>query len=192
MVPPEWCSHGVAHERRTVGRREHRLRPADLDRAGGVAGVLGEPGRGRRDQRSHQPPFEADAHPVDVGPRRLEQPKRLVVAAKLDADLLEDRLGVGLDADQPLLAEDLVVRDRPGDERRPLSLDLAPPQPAPFPPATLPARRLVHRAPPVGTSIAPYPMDQDPSVRPPDPEALSKNAERGRRSRCSHRFVTEA
>ena len=73
--------------------------------------------RGRLDDRPAHPAREADALAVDVGAGLAQQPQRVGVAAELDADLLEDRVGVVLDERQALLAEDLERRQRPGQER---------------------------------------------------------------------------
>jgi len=46
---------------------------------------------------------------LHVGARGLPQRERLGVIAKVDADLLQDGVGVVLDGAQALLVEDLVV-----------------------------------------------------------------------------------
>ena len=84
----------------------------------GVARVLGELARraGLHDRAAH-PAREADAHAVDVGAGVVQQSNRLGVAPELEADLLEDRVGVLLDERQALLAEDLERRELAGQER---------------------------------------------------------------------------
>ena len=63
------------------------------------------------------PAREADPLAVDVGAGLAEEAQRVGVAAELDADLLEDRVGVVLDEREALLAEDLERRQRAGQER---------------------------------------------------------------------------
>ena len=70
----------------------------------------------------HMPAREADALALDVGAGVVEQPERLGVAAELDADLLEDRVGVVLDEREALLVEDLERGERAGQERHPLDV----------------------------------------------------------------------
>ena len=102
----------VADERRAVGRREHRVLAADQHVAGGIARLLNELARRRR---LDQLPAHAarHAHPLalNVRARRLPDRQGLRVFAELDADLLEDRVGIALDQGQALFAEDLVVRN---------------------------------------------------------------------------------
>ncbi len=108
----------VADERRAVVRGEHRVHAADLDVPLGVARVLGELARrARLDDRAAHPAREADALALDVGAGLAEQPERVRVAAELETDLLEDRVGVVLDERQALVAEDLERRERAGQER---------------------------------------------------------------------------
>ena len=108
----------VADERRAVVRREDRVHPADLDVALGVARVLGELARrGGLDDRAAHPAREPDALAVDVGAGLAQQSEGLGVAAEVEADLLEDRVGVLLDERQALLAEDLERRELAGQER---------------------------------------------------------------------------
>ena len=152
-VPPEWWRWGagvgqlhevaevldravapaaveVAHERRAVVRGEDRVHPADLDVALRVARVLGELARrGRLDDLAAHPAREADALAVDVGAGVAEQAERVGVAAELDADLLEDRVGVVLDEREALLAEDLERGELPGQERDVLGMAREPERP---------------------------------------------------------------
>ena len=73
-------------------------RPADLDVVRRVAGVLGEHARrGGLDDLAAHPAREADALALDVGAGIAEEAERVGVAAELQADLLEDRVGVLLD-----------------------------------------------------------------------------------------------
>ena len=59
--------------------------------------------------------------PWTSAPALAQEPQRVGVAAELEADLLEDRVGVALDDREALLAEDLERGHRPGQER--LALD---------------------------------------------------------------------
>ena len=65
-----------------------------------------------------------EAHPlaVDGGPGIGEHPQGDVVV-DLDADLGEQLVGLGLDQGEPFLADELVGRDLPADERRPLGTE---------------------------------------------------------------------
>ena len=140
-VPPEWWRCGdsvgqlhevaevldravaaaaveVAHERRAVVRGEDRMHAADLDVARRVPRVLGELAwRGRLDDRAAQPARETDPLPVDGRAGLTEDPQGIGVAAELEADLLEDRVGVVLDERQALLVEDLERGELAGQER---------------------------------------------------------------------------
>ena len=109
----------VAHERRAVGRREDRAHAADVDVARRVAGDLPEVvrGGGLDDGPAHAA-READPLAVDVGAGLAQQAQGVRVAAEVDADLLEDRVGVVLDEREPLLREDLEGGHRARQERR--------------------------------------------------------------------------
>ena len=88
----------VAHERRAVVRGEDRVHPADLDVPFRVARVLGELAwRGRLDDRAAHPAREPDPLPVDGRAGLAQDPEGVGIAAELEADLLEDRVGVVLD-----------------------------------------------------------------------------------------------
>ena len=88
----------VVDERRTVGRHEDHVRVADHDAALGVAGTLREaPGRRGLHQRAAHPALEADARALDVGAGRAEDLDRLGVVDDLDADFLQEGVGVVLD-----------------------------------------------------------------------------------------------
>ena len=106
----------VVDERRAVGRDEHEMRVADDDRARRVAGALGERARrGGLDERAAQPALEAHPLAVDVGSGPPEDLGRLGVVDDLDADLLEEGVGVGLDRREALLGDDL-DRGQPAGE----------------------------------------------------------------------------
>ena len=108
----------VAHERRPVDRRQHEVLPADGHAALRVARVLDVLARRGGAELARQPLRQM--HPVAAHVRAGVPPQlqRLGVVGEAHPDLLEHRLGVGLDQRQPLLVEDLVVRDPPPDERR--------------------------------------------------------------------------
>ena len=107
----------VAHERRAVGRREHDVVAADLDRPIRVAGVLRERARRGRAQRTHMSRVEAHSITVDRRAGVAEQPDGDVVV-DVHPDLGQDLVSLLLDQRQPFLAEQLVVRDLATDERR--------------------------------------------------------------------------
>ena len=102
-------------------------------------------GARRLDDLAAHPAREADAHAVDVGAGVVQQPQRLGVAAELDADLLEDRVGVVLDERQALLAEDLERRERAGQERDVLGVGRQPERLAGGSAAAPPPLRVVHQ-----------------------------------------------
>ena len=60
-------------------------------------------------------------HPLapHVGAGRLPDLERLGIVAKVDADLLEDGIGIALEKTQALLGQHLVVGDLAGDVREP-------------------------------------------------------------------------
>ena len=90
-----------------VGDEDH-VRVADDDAALGVAGALGEdPGRAGLDQRAAHPALEADARALHVGAGSAEDLDRLGEVDDLDADLLEQRVGVVLDRLEALGGDDL-------------------------------------------------------------------------------------
>ena len=102
----------VVDERRAVGGGEHRVRAADLDVARGIPGVLRELARRRRlDQPAAQASRHAHPLAVDVRTRGLPDCERFRVLAELDADLLEDGVGVVLDEGEALFAQHLVHRN---------------------------------------------------------------------------------
>ena len=91
----------------------------------GVPGVLGELARrGRLDDLAAHAAREPDPLALDVGAGVAEQAERVGVAAELEPDLLEDRVGVLLDDREALLVEDLERLERPGQERH--ALDVGP------------------------------------------------------------------
>ena len=79
---------------------------ADLHIAGGVAGVLGEAG-GRAGADDGWQHAAREAHPLalHVGAGLAKQALRLLVLADLEADLLQDGLGMFLEPGESLLAE---------------------------------------------------------------------------------------
>ena len=64
-------------------------------------------GRRLLDDRARQPAREMDAGALHVGAGLLPQLQALLVAAELDADLLENGVGIVLDDLQPLLVQHL-------------------------------------------------------------------------------------
>src|SRR5439155_2104507 len=69
---------------------------------------------------------EPDSLAVHVGAGVLEQAERVGQPAELEADLLEDRVGVVLDEREAFLAEDLERLERPCEERQPLDRGMGP------------------------------------------------------------------
>jgi len=108
----------VAHERRSVGGREHRAVAADHHVARGVARVLREFLRRRapHDAAAHA---ARKAHPLalDVRARLLPDLERLRIVAEIDADLFKDRVGVVLEEFESLAPQHFVIRDLAGDVR---------------------------------------------------------------------------
>ncbi len=108
----------VRHEGRPVVRREDHVRVAEDDVPLGVARVLRPHARRRGlDDRAGKPAREADPLAVDVGAARLQRRERVGVAAEVDADLLENRVGVPLEEREAFLVEHLVRGEGPGQER---------------------------------------------------------------------------
>src|SRR5690606_3572260 len=144
----------TADERRAVGGHQHGVVAADLDAALGVSGVLGE--HGRRADENLTAHSAREAHPVAVhlGPVAAEQVERSGVVVKVDADLLEDGLGVVLDRGEDLFGSDLVDRYAPGDVGRALRCRLFPGRAPRVAPAAAPAAVLLGHCDvsPVGTS----------------------------------------
>ena len=103
----------------------------------------------------HIPRGNRTRTPSMSAPACGKQPKRLGVAAELDADLLEDRVGVLLDERQALLAEDLERRELAGQERDVLGVGGQPERLARRPAAAAPSRRVVHQASSLGRSRPP-------------------------------------
>ena len=116
-------------------------------------------GARRLDDLAAHPAREADPLAVDVGAGVAQQRERLGVAAELEADLLEDRVGVVLDERQALLAEDLERRERAGQERDVLGVGRQPERLAGGPAAAAPPRAVssISRPPCVPTATAPAP-----------------------------------
>src|SRR5262249_16210798 len=83
-----------------------------------IAGDLRELARcGRLDQLPGEASREAHALAVDVRSRVAQELEGVRRIAKIDADLLEDRVGILLDQGEPLLREDFERRQRAGEER---------------------------------------------------------------------------
>src|SRR5262249_23249801 len=105
----------AAHERRAVRGCEYRAVAADHHVVRGVTRVLREfPRRGAaHDGAAHA---ARKMHPLalDVGTGVLPQLQRLRLVAEVDADLLENGVGVVLEQFEPLAAKHLVVRNLSG------------------------------------------------------------------------------
>jgi hypothetical protein len=105
-----------------------------------------------------------------IGPCRAPQFQRAGVLDKVDADLLENRLGVVLDDLDGLVVQDLEIRDRAGDEAR-SARRAAPPPPRWRRPAPASARSVI-AAPP-----APRWSAHTKSTPPPVPDSRSMGNE---------------
>ena len=94
----------VGAERRPADGREHRLRPADPDRPGGVPGPERERRRCAPGHLHHELAVPADALAVDVLAQPREQGQSALVA-DVRPDLLEDGHGVLVDGVERLARE---------------------------------------------------------------------------------------
>ncbi|MCY1231602.1 hypothetical protein D9M72_440570 [compost metagenome] len=101
----------IHDEGRPIGRGEDDVVAADLDIAGGIAGVLCELPWCRGDDFLEHAGLEGYAHAIDLGAGPLPMVERLGVVAELDADLGKDTIGDRFDTQQALFAEDIVGRD---------------------------------------------------------------------------------
>ena len=142
----------VLHERRAVGRRKRHIVPAEVKRSLRIARVLHESARGGCENRPQESGRKANAFAIDVRAGVAPQPQRLVVAAEVHADILQDGVRRRLDADEVFLAEKLDGRDLApdagNDRLRSLSRALAP---GSSPALALSRRGLArHRSPPNG------------------------------------------
>src|SRR3954462_12366046 len=96
----------ISNEGRAVGRREDGRVAAQVHGGRRAPRVLVElPRRGRLDQSSRQAPREPDALAVDIAAGVGQQPVRVRRLTELDADRLEDRVGVLLDRRETFLGE---------------------------------------------------------------------------------------
>ena len=112
-----------AVKRRAVNRGEDRALAADFDVTGRVAGVLGKGGRCRLAQLTDHALGEADAGGVclafgegDIGALVPPSVDGVGILGNVDADFLQDGLGVGLDQRQTLLGEDVDVGELAVDD----------------------------------------------------------------------------
>ena len=88
-----------------------------MHRAGRVAGVLREVLRGRRDQLAGEGRAESGrGRPWTSQPALFQQLARPLVAAEFDADIVEQRLGIGLDDLERFERQHLGDRDVALDE----------------------------------------------------------------------------
>jgi hypothetical protein len=107
----------IAHERRAVDWREHLRSAADVYAALGVTRVLGEFGGRSLAPFPCDTLVEAHARALDVGARFAPNFERLRVIAELEADFLDDPVGLLFELDQAFFAEELVERDLALDVR---------------------------------------------------------------------------
>ena len=109
----------VVDERRPVGRREDDVRVPDLDIARGIASALGEHGgRAGPDDLAAHASREADARAGHVGAGASKDLEGLREVADLDADLLEQGVGVVLDQLEALGRDHLDGRHGPREVRQ--------------------------------------------------------------------------
>src|SRR6476469_2200848 len=87
----------VRHERRPADRGEHRGVAAKAHVALGVTGMDGEFARRGLEQGACQPARNAYPLALHVRTRPTPQAQGFWIAPELDANLLENGLGVGLD-----------------------------------------------------------------------------------------------
>ena len=105
----------IAHERRAIGRSEYRVLAADDHAARRIARVLREfARRGALYERTAHAAGEMHPLALDVGAGGLPDFERLGIVAKIDADLLENGVGVVLHQREAFLVQDLVVRESCG------------------------------------------------------------------------------
>ena len=101
----------IVDEGRAVVRREHHRVAADDDVALRIARVL-HVARGRGGaELSREAARKAHPLALDVAARAAKEVERARKVAELDADLLEQRVGVALDDFEPFLAENLGQRN---------------------------------------------------------------------------------
>src|SRR5271165_7170240 len=87
----------IVDERRSANRRKHSCVAAESYVALGVARIQREFPRCGREQPASEAARNVNPLADDVGARAAPQTQGLRIAPKLDANFLEDRLGVGLD-----------------------------------------------------------------------------------------------
>ena len=102
-------------ERRAVVRREHHRVAADDDVALGIARVLHILRRRGGAELSRQTARKAHPLALDVAAGAAKELERAGKVAKLDADFLQQRVGVALDRRETLFAEHFGQRDLAGD-----------------------------------------------------------------------------
>ena len=104
--------------------------------------MLDEGARRGLEDRTQESGGEADALALNVGARLAPEPQRVLVAAEVHADLLEDDIRRRFNAREPFLAEKLISRDLALDAGNngmgPLGLALPP---CPASPLPVPMRR---------------------------------------------------
>src|SRR5580704_17671682 len=107
----------ASHERRAIGRREHGVVAADDHAARRVACVLSEfTRRGALNERTAHATRKAHALTLYIRPGSLPDRNCLGVVAKIDADLLENCIGVVLHECETFLAQDFVIGNLAGNE----------------------------------------------------------------------------
>ncbi len=108
VTPPAF---EVAHERRTVDRRKHLRIATDDDAALGIARMLGKFTGCGLTQGTRHAALEAHARALDVGASGLPDFECARIVAELEADLLDDPVGLILEFIDAFLAEKFVERN---------------------------------------------------------------------------------
>src|SRR5580704_13366319 len=107
----------ASNERRAISRREHGVVAADDHAARRVACVLSEFTRcGALNERTAHATRKTHALTLYIRPGSLPDRNCLGVVAKIDADLLENCIGIVLHQGETFLAQDFVIGNLAGNE----------------------------------------------------------------------------
>src|ERR1700729_1891359 len=107
----------ASHERGAISRRKHGVGAADDHTARRIARVLSEFTRcAALNERTAHAARKTHALALYIRPGSLPDRNCLGVVAKIDADLLENRIGIVLHQCETFLAQDFVIRNLSGDE----------------------------------------------------------------------------
>src|ERR1700730_4602734 len=107
----------TSHERRAISRREHGVVAADDHAARRVACMLSEfSRRGALNERTAHAARKTHALTLYIRPGSPPNRNCLGVVAKIDADLLENRIGIVLHQCETFLAQDFVIGNLASNE----------------------------------------------------------------------------